>query len=104
MSGRSGRESLDADLVVIVILLSDCLQYSNSAMNPVLYAFLSDNFKKSFRKACHCDKREVTGLGHNQDCSATTRYCSPLTGSTQQCFLWISVSSISIHYIYLRVH
>ena len=59
--------------LVIVILLSDCLQYSNSAINPVLYAFLSDNFKKSFRKACHCDKREVTGLGHNQDCSATTR-------------------------------
>ena len=39
----------------------------------MLYAFLSDNFKKSFRKACHCDKREVTGQGHNQDCSATTR-------------------------------
>ncbi len=35
-----------------VILLSDCLCYSNSAMNPVLYAFLSDNFKKSFLKAC----------------------------------------------------
>ena len=50
------------------------MSYSNSAMNPVLYAFLSDNFKKSFRKACHCDKREVTGgLGHIQDCSATTR-------------------------------
>ena len=59
---------------MIVILLSDCLQYSNSAINPVLYAFLSDNFKKSFRKACHCDKREVTGgIGHMQDCSATTR-------------------------------
>ena len=35
---------------MIVILLADCLQYSNSAMNPVLYAFLSENFKKSFRK------------------------------------------------------
>jgi hypothetical protein len=32
------------------MLLADCLQYSNSAMNPVLYAFLSENFKKSFRK------------------------------------------------------
>merc|ERR1712080_117893 len=31
-----------------------CLQYSNSAMNPLLYAGLSDNFRKSFRKACHC--------------------------------------------------
>ena len=63
------------ETLVFVILLSDCLQYSNSAINPVLYAFLSDNFKKSFRKACHCDKREGTGgLGHIQDCSATTRY------------------------------
>ena len=66
--------------LVIVILLSDCLQYSNSAINPVLYAFLSDNFKKSFRKACHCDKRDVTGgLGHNQDCSATTRSVVTMT-------------------------
>jgi len=58
--------------LVIVILLSDCLQYSNSAMNPVLYAFLSDNFKKSFRKACHCDKRDQN-QGNHQDYSATTR-------------------------------
>jgi hypothetical protein len=30
--------------------------YSNSAMNPILYAFLSDNFKKSFMKAFTCAK------------------------------------------------
>lgn len=60
------------DTLVIVILLSDCLHYSNSAMNPVLYAFLSDNFKKSFRKACHCDKRDQAVANH-QDYSATTR-------------------------------
>ncbi|XP_012275002.1 somatostatin receptor type 2-like [Orussus abietinus] len=35
-------------------LLSGFLSYSNSAMNPILYAFLSDNFKKSFLKACTC--------------------------------------------------
>lgn len=61
-----------SNTLVIVILLADCLQYSNSAMNPVLYAFLSENFKKSFRKAMHCDKREQAALNH-QDYSATTR-------------------------------
>lgn len=61
-----------SNTLVIVILLADCLQYSNSAMNPVLYAFLSENFKKSFRKACHCDKRDQAAL-NNRDCSATTR-------------------------------
>ena len=34
-----------------------CLSYSNSAVNPVLYAFLSENFKKSFMKACTCANR-----------------------------------------------
>jgi len=40
--------------LLTAVLLADCLQYSNSAMNPVLYAGLSDNFRKSFRKACPC--------------------------------------------------
>ena len=40
--------------MVAVMLLAGCLSYSNSAMNPILYAFLSENFKKSFMKACTC--------------------------------------------------
>ncbi|EFA10792.1 somatostatin receptor type 2 isoform X2 [Tribolium castaneum] len=40
--------------VVTLHLMASCLSYSNSAMNPILYAFLSDNFKKSFLKACTC--------------------------------------------------
>ena len=36
--------------LVTSILVANCLQYSNSAMNPLLYAGLSDNFRKSFRK------------------------------------------------------
>jgi hypothetical protein len=35
---------------VAIFLLAGCLGYSNSAVNPILYAFLSDNFKKSFMK------------------------------------------------------
>lgn len=41
-------------LEITMFVLVGCLVYSNSAMNPVLYAFLSDNFKKSFLKACTC--------------------------------------------------
>ncbi|XP_075160150.1 allatostatin C receptor 2 [Haematobia irritans] len=45
-------------LELTIFLLSGCLVYSNSAMNPILYAFLSDNFKKSFLKACTCAARK----------------------------------------------
>ncbi|XP_067013470.2 somatostatin receptor type 5-like [Anabrus simplex] len=41
-------------IAVTIFLFAGCLSYSNSAMNPVLYAFLSENFKKSFLKACTC--------------------------------------------------
>lgn len=40
-----------------IILLAGSLSYANSAMNPILYAFLSDNFKKSFAKAFTCAAR-----------------------------------------------
>uniref|UniRef100_A0A0A1X4V9 Somatostatin receptor type 4 n=1 Tax=Zeugodacus cucurbitae TaxID=28588 RepID=A0A0A1X4V9_ZEUCU len=45
-------------LEITIFLLAGCLGYSNSAMNPILYAFLSDNFKKSFLKACTCATRK----------------------------------------------
>lgn len=45
-------------LEVTIFVLVGCLGYSNSAMNPILYAFLSDNFKKSFMKACSCAARK----------------------------------------------
>jgi somatostatin receptor 2 len=44
-------------LVVTIYTFAAALAYSNSAMNPILYAFLSDNFKKSFTKACRCQVR-----------------------------------------------
>uniref|UniRef100_A0A182QBE0 G-protein coupled receptors family 1 profile domain-containing protein n=1 Tax=Anopheles farauti TaxID=69004 RepID=A0A182QBE0_9DIPT len=46
-------------LEITVFVLVSWLGYSNSAMNPILYAFLSDNFKKSFLKACTCAKVAV---------------------------------------------
>lgn len=44
-------------LSIVFFLLIGCLSYSNSAVNPILYAFLSENFKKSFLKACQCAAR-----------------------------------------------
>ncbi|XP_011214313.2 somatostatin receptor type 2 [Bactrocera dorsalis] len=41
-------------LEILIFLLLCCLVYSNSAVNPILYAFLSDNFRKSFYKAFTC--------------------------------------------------
>ncbi|XP_011187401.2 somatostatin receptor type 2 [Zeugodacus cucurbitae] len=47
-------------LEILIFLLLFCLVYSNSAVNPILYAFLSDNFRKSFYKAFTCmTKNEV---------------------------------------------
>ena len=39
---------------IIIFMLFGCLVYLNSSLNPLLYAFLSDSFKKSFLKACSC--------------------------------------------------
>jgi hypothetical protein len=60
--------------LVTLVLLANCLQYSNSALNPLLYAGLSDNFRKSFRKACHCGLFWRDPNPQPRDYSFTTRW------------------------------
>ncbi|MCL4163577.1 UNVERIFIED_CONTAM: hypothetical protein GTU68_042789 [Idotea baltica] len=53
---------------VFIFLFCSCLTYLNSAVNPILYAFLSDNFKKSFMKACSCVvSRDANTTLHNEN-------------------------------------
>lgn len=65
---HSPPESCQTKLEITVFILVGCLGYSNSAMNPILYAFLSDNFKKSFMKAFTCAKpNEVNAQLHAEN-------------------------------------
>ncbi|XP_077888467.1 kiSS-1 receptor isoform X2 [Ictidomys tridecemlineatus] len=38
-----------------------CMSYSNSALNPVLYAFLGSHFRQAFRRVCPCAPRRQRG-------------------------------------------
>ncbi|XP_066584146.1 allatostatin-A receptor [Prorops nasuta] len=39
---------------ITIQIVSHILAYTNSCVNPILYAFLSDNFRKAFRKIIYC--------------------------------------------------
>jgi len=42
------------DWLMIFYQLITILSYANSAVNPILYAFLSDNFRRTFARAFGC--------------------------------------------------
>lgn len=48
---------------VVVQIVSQCLAYTNSCLNPILYAFLSENFRKAFRKVIIPWRPEVNVTG-----------------------------------------
>jgi len=41
--------------VIMLQIAAHCLAYMNSCVNPILYAFLSENFRKAFRKFFYCN-------------------------------------------------
>ena len=52
----------DSTAFVAVQIASNCLAYMNSCVNPILYAFLSENFRKSFRKVLCIGKLQPVRL------------------------------------------
>ncbi|XP_065304814.2 allatostatin-A receptor-like isoform X2 [Dermacentor albipictus] len=55
---------------IVVQIASQILAYTNSCVNPFLYAFLSDNFRKSFRKVIFCYRKTPAAVG---SCPTRTR-------------------------------
>jgi len=44
-------------------MVANCLAYMNSCVNPILYAFLSDNFRKAFFRLVACCAGGGQGAG-----------------------------------------
>lgn len=51
--------SNDIILLNLLFTIALLLSYSNSAINPILYVFLSNDFKKTLAKACPCVARFI---------------------------------------------
>lgn len=41
----------------VLKIWAHCMSYSNSALNPLLYAFLGSHFRQAFHRVCHCAPR-----------------------------------------------
>nr|QRN45461.1 allatostatin-A receptor [Carausius morosus] len=57
---------------VMVQIVSHVLAYMNSCVNPILYAFLSENFRKAFRKVIYCAPGGGAGAARYQRAASAT--------------------------------
>nr|XP_035152332.2 galanin receptor type 1-like [Callithrix jacchus] len=44
-----------------------CLAYSNSSVNPIIYAFLSENFRKAYKQVFKCHLHKDSDLNDNKE-------------------------------------
>ncbi|XP_055529327.1 orexin receptor type 2-like isoform X2 [Wyeomyia smithii] len=90
-----------SDIVAVLSLFSHWLCYANSAVNPVIYNFMSGKFRREFKNAlekCHClrnprglggrvggyDDRTMYHTATRMNISPSTRSNYQLTSHTQQ--------------------
>lgn len=65
-------------LKIIMQIAAQVLAYINSCVNPILYAFLSDPFRKAFRKVISCGpQRRMTVNGRTDERSQECRPINP---------------------------
>ncbi|XP_060679950.1 galanin receptor type 1 [Hemiscyllium ocellatum] len=48
-------------------IAAHCLAYSNSSVNPIIYAFLSENFRKSYQQVFKCKIRSTSPLNDGKE-------------------------------------
>ncbi|XP_016978104.1 somatostatin receptor type 2 [Drosophila rhopaloa] len=71
-------------LEILIFLLLGALVYSNSAVNPILYAFLSENFRKSFFKAFTCMNKQDINAQLQMEPSVFTKQGSRKRGGSKR--------------------
>ncbi|XP_064545110.1 somatostatin receptor type 2 isoform X1 [Drosophila montana] len=71
-------------LEILIFLLLGALVYSNSAVNPILYAFLSENFRKSFFKAFTCMTKQDINAQLQLEPSVFTKQGSRRRGGSRR--------------------
>ncbi|KAH8334789.1 hypothetical protein KR074_002224 [Drosophila pseudoananassae] len=71
-------------LEILIFLLLGALVYSNSAVNPILYAFLSENFRKSFFKAFTCMNQQEINAQLQVEPSVFTKQGSRRRGGSKR--------------------
>jgi hypothetical protein len=68
----------DSPVYVVAKVVASCLAYMNSCVNPILYAFLSDNFRKGFWRLLACGKAAGGGAGSGRGFGARFRSLNKL--------------------------
>ncbi|KAK7003501.1 orexin receptor type 2, partial [Biomphalaria glabrata] len=63
----------ESPIIPIVFMFAHWLCYFNSAMNPLIYNFMSVKFKKEFRNVFSCHKRQNTPLHQESTWFHSTR-------------------------------
>ncbi|XP_040335451.1 galanin receptor type 1 [Herpailurus yagouaroundi] len=48
-------------------IAAHCLAYSNSSVNPIIYAFLSENFRKAYKQVFKCHMRNESPLNDTKE-------------------------------------